>query len=529
MKRTANSVKAASQLSRGVIPLLLAGVVLPIVTLGGFGLYAIVDLGYLLPFLVVLTVSALLVTLPILWLKRQHGLSDDISLNSSDGDAQPTASVTEGLVEPEQDWGEKDHQVWLAMNNTIAEQLAIDNEWGSLREHALTLVTQTAFAYRGKDQKELAFSVPELLKMTEEVSRRYRVLLKKHVPYVENISVSLLKKGFDNKEKMQAGLESANWVWNAYRVARMANPYTALISEVRSKVLGEVFDRVSNELQFKLKQALLQEVVSVAINLYSGRFKVDDDELGQSHAHDADQQTMAAPLEPLRVCLVGQVSAGKSSLVNHLTGELVAEVNALPSTDKVTVHQCQIEGLDTLHLIDLPGLDGNPLTEQLLLEHVANADLVLWVLKANQSARELDTAFKAKLDAYYQQAEHQSRKRAPIIGVLNQVDKLSPVSEWAPPYDLEMPQSRKGKTIQAAMNFNQNLLGFDQVLPLSVSENKANFNVAALAQLLDLHFAQGAQAQLNRRRFEAGKDVALSEQFKRVYQSGKSLFKIITK
>lgn len=518
MKRTANSVKAVSSMSTGVIPLLLAGIILPLCILGGFGLYAIIELGYLIPFLVLLVVSALLVALPVLWLKRQI---------KADSENLAHRENTESLVRPSDDWGAGDQAVWTELNDEITQQLAMDAEWGSLREHALTLVTLTATRYRGKAQKELAFSLPELLKMTEEVSRRYRIILKQHVPFIEKISLSLIKKGMDNKDKAKAGLASANWLWNSYRVVRMANPYTAIMSEFRSKILGEVFNQVSSELQYKLKKALLQEVLSVAIDLYSGRFKVDDDELTDSASHAADQQAMTVPLEPLRVCLVGQVSAGKSSLVNTLTGELVAEVNALPSTDRVTVHQCQVEGLDTLHLIDLPGLDGDTATEALLLDQLSQADLVLWVLKANQSARDLDTQFKARLDAYYQLPDNQSRKRAPIIGVLNQVDRLSPVSEWQPPYDLATTTARKGQTIKAAVDYNQTLLQFLSVLPVCISDSKPHYNVRELEALIDQYYAEGAQAQLNRRRLEANGDIKISEQFKRVYQSGKSLFKLM--
>ncbi|MDZ7663761.1 MAG: GTPase domain-containing protein [Desulfotignum sp.] len=39
---------------------------------------------------------------------------------------------------------------------------------------------------------------------------------------------------------------------------------------------------------------------------------------------------MAPPLEPLRICFVGQTGSGKSSIINALVDAMVAEPNPLP-------------------------------------------------------------------------------------------------------------------------------------------------------------------------------------------------------
>ena len=111
--------------------------------------------------------------------------------------------------------------------------------------------------------------------------------------------------------------------------------------------------------------------------------------------------------------------------------------------------------------------------------------------------------------------------------MLNQVDRLSPVSEWQPPYDLATTTARKGQIIKAAVDYNQTLLQFLSVLPVCISDSKPHYNVRELEALIDQYYAEGAQAQLNRRRLEANGDIKISEQFKRVYQSGKSLFKLM--
>ena len=492
------------------MPLLSLALVFPLLILGLFGLVALIDYGYILHFVALLAFCALLVT-AYWWIQRRP--------------SRDTASLPEGeLVTASTDWGDYDTRVWDKLNLTIAEQLQENAQWSHLQEHALALIKLTADNYHDKgSRKELSFSIPELLMMVEEISRRYRLLLKSHVPFVEHTRLSLLAQGYDNKEKLKSGYRSAKWVWNSYRIVRLVNPLTAVMAEFRSQVIGKMMTQVSAEFQLKLKQALLQEVVSVAIDLYSGRFRVEEHQGTQQQ----DINNMAPALDPLRICFVGQTGSGKSSIINALADAMVAEVNPLPSTSKTTVHRCHIDGMEMVHLVDLPGLGGNEKTTQILLKEVTNCDLVIWVLKANQPARSLDGDFKQRLDAFYLETARRSLKRPVIIGVLNQVDRLPPVPEWQPPYDLENPETPKVTAIKAALEYNRDLLGFGELVPLSVAENKPSYNLSELKKLLDTSYQQGLQTQLNRRRIQTGGVGGISDQAGRLYQSGKSLFAII--
>ena len=493
------------------MPLLAVALILPVLMLGLFGLFALIDYGYILHFVALLALCALLVMI-LRWTRTRP--------------SRKTAHLPDdGLVSACPDWSDYDHQVWSRLNRKIVVQLEENAEWGQLQNHALALIKAAAENYHAKgDRKELAFSLPELLVMVEEISRRYRLLLITHVPFIENARLSLLIQGYDNKEKLQAHFRSAKWVWNSYRMVRLVNPLTAVLAELRSQVIGKMMTQVSAEFQLKLKQALLQEAVFVAIDLYSGRFRVDE-------FHQAiraqDNKNMAPPPDPLRICFIGQTGSGKSSIINAMVDAMVAEVNTLPSTCKTTVHQCRIEGMDMLHLVDLPGLDGNEKATKKLLYEVTNCDLMIWVLKANQPARSLDCNFKQQLDAFYLDAAHRSRKRPSMIAVLNQVDRLPPVQEWPIPYDLQTPQTPKAKAINAALKYNRDLLGFNELIPLAVAEDQPAYNLGEFKRMIDQHYQQGLRTQLNRRRAQAAGIRGICNQAGRLYQSGKSLFAVI--
>lgn len=496
MKRTAKTLSTASRISPDISLALFNSLLLPLLIMAGFGAFTIFREGYGLHFVGLLAVSSLLMVVPVLWRKYRSQEEDH--------------SIEDSLVQPSGEWGALDQQIWEQQNEQIPQLLEQNDDWNQLKEHGLTIISCVAKDY---GRKELAFSLPELLKMTEEISRRYRKVLLEHAPFIEKIPFSLYKYSYQHQEEAKKGLQITSWLFNAYRAFRLTTP-AGIISEIRSRILGETFGSLNTRLQHQLKQALLQEVLSVAIDLYSGRFNIGDDELSGNNSaeHSSKKSEKEKPFtpKPLRVCLIGQVSAGKSSIINALKNELVAETSQLPSTDRTIVYQCSIEGMDTLNLVDLPGFDGNANTEKLLLEQATKANVILWVLKANQPARAIDQKFKARLEEFYQQPQNRSKKQPVIIGILNQTDQL-----------------KNEPVIADALDYNRELLGFTDIVPLSVKKNQPAINLYALEQLLDKYFDEGMLVQLNQRRMEAGESINLSEQARRFYQSGKSLFSLI--
>ena len=278
-----------------------------------------------------------------------------------------------------------------------------------------------------------------------------------------------------------------------------------------------------DDMQLKAKEALLDEVAAVAIDLYSGRFSLEDEDLQLSEASVVDEANIASELEPIRIVTVGQTGAGKSSIVNLLKDELAAEVDVLPSTQGSMVYNALIDDID-VKVVDLRGLDGLADTENQMLTEMTQADVILWVLKANQSARDLDKKLNDKLTLFYADPKHISYKKPMVIAVVNQVDKLKPIAEWQPPYDLENPVGSKAKIIAQALAYNQELMNADIALPLSISMDKTHFGVELLKQTLVNGVVDANNVQRNRQRVEAMKrGVSFKKQFGKTVNLGKKI------
>ena len=364
-----------------------------------------------------------------------------------------------------------------------------------------------------------------------------------YIPVIETLKISHLKAGYeafdkygDVGQKMVAASVWANHAKNAY-----LNPTKLAIDLLSQQFTSGMTKGIVDDMQLNAKQALLDEIASVSIDLYSGRFSFEESEVIESSVAEKDSHRIAPELEPIRIVMVGQTSSGKSSIINLIKEDVVAEVDVLPSTDGTTVYNAKLDEMN-IRLVDLQGLDGNQKTEQKMLSEMTQADLIVWVIKANQPARELDKILNVKFSDYYRNGSNISRKKPTVICVVNQVDMLKPVNEWAPPYNLEQPITAKEKIINQALAYNQKLLMPDRMLALSIAPEQNSFGVEALKQTIRDEIADANNVQRNRQRMEAAyKGVDVKKQLERAFKTSKkvvpgalkmaipSLAKIVTK
>ena len=209
-------------------------------------------------------------------------------------------------------------------------------------------------------------------------------------------------------------------------------------------------------------------------------------------------------MAPVRIVLIGQVSAGKSSLLNALAQEVKCAVGPLPTTSRVSEYLLDLEGHPAVTLVDMPGLDERAGAASELNAQAERADLILWVASATQPARELD---RRALDDFRACANAQLARRAPpVLLALTHVDELRPAAEWAPPYDnaaSDRPNARtKAGAIRAAVDAVARALNLpaEAVLPLALPPGRAPYNVDALWARIAALLDEAKLAQLDRLR-----------------------------
>ncbi|MCA9152489.1 MAG: GTPase domain-containing protein, partial [Planctomycetales bacterium] len=188
--------------------------------------------------------------------------------------------------------------------------------------------------------------------------------------------------------------------------------------------------------------------------------------------------TRTASAPPVTISLIGQVSSGKSSLINAIVGTTAAAVDILPCTRNVARHlvssqspgaQLTQETGAQLLLLDTPGYGEAGATDEQLEQiemALKESDAVLLVLDGHSPARRADQQTIEKLQAWYR--ANPQLKPAPIIGVVTHVDLLPPALMWEPPYEWEHPNDKKSQVIHDAVKYVEEIWSSDiiQAVPI---------------------------------------------------------------
>ncbi|WP_093163933.1 GTPase family protein [Aliiruegeria lutimaris] len=203
---------------------------------------------------------------------------------------------------------------------------------------------------------------------------------------------------------------------------------------------------------------------------------------------------LTRPDSALRVAFVGQISSGKSSLINELTGQDIAEVDVLPTTDAPTIHEVAVDDA-SFRILDTPGLDGSIKVAKRVAEEAADADIAVWVLKANRPSREID---RASLKLFNEHFENEpERLQPPVLFVLTFMDKLAPIWPYA---EHALPPEVRDR-FEDACNAAAKELEIQRPIPASTGATP--WNIASIRRALIGLYADGLKTQRNRARREA--------------------------
>jgi predicted GTPase len=314
---------------------------------------------------------------------------------------------------------------------------------------------------------------------------------------------------------------------------------SSLLQRVQDNVLGYLYVQYVYQLGYYL------------IELYSGRLRGGASAYrrlaerwqsappgdGQPEEQPAEQPPPAAPLpeeDHLTIALVGQLKAGKSSLINALLGEQKAAADALPATARILGYRLRSAELgESLLLLDTPGYAGATAAQlEETMEAVKQSAMTLVVLHAVQAAREPDLEFLRQMDEWFR--KRPELRRPPLLGVVTHIDQLRPVREWEPPYDgwlEDNPARPKERSIREVVDY---LKGHFQplldagVIPVCIDVAGGRvygvdeWLLPALANLLPQARAKRLVDLLR----AAGKGKGVGEFFRRVMETGRLLARL---
>lgn len=310
-----------------------------------------------------------------------------------------------------------------------------------------------AYYHPGTTDPSDNLTVPEVLAVVELASHDLRELVDEHLPGGHLLTIRDWKRAQELTQWYQVG---TNVYW---AVATLFNPLETGLRYVASQVgISTPLRMLQQNLYLWFYTAYVQRLGNYLIDLNSGRLRVGATryremvERLKAEAARTDgvlEKQAAGPLPPggepdaldqvrqVTITLLGQVKAGKSSLVNALLGEQRAKTGVLPTTAGLDRYELLTPGIPTRLVIqDTVGYaHEGPRADQVeaTAEAVRQSDVVFLVLHARNPGRQADLDLLTKLATWF--AARPDLRPPPIVAVLTHVDLLSPAMEWAPPYD----------------------------------------------------------------------------------------------
>ncbi|MFC3041276.1 GTPase family protein [Virgibacillus xinjiangensis] len=153
---------------------------------------------------------------------------------------------------------------------------------------------------------------------------------------------------------------------------------------------------------------------------------------------------------PARIAIVGRRGAGKSSLINAIFGEVRAEVGDVKARTGAGKWHSYTSDSGILEILDTRGLGEADQPEESFSERTAVEevqasiqdkcpDAILFLSKAKEVSSRIDEDIQ-QLRELKQSVWQYHDYQVPVIGVVTQVDELSPKSVDKPPFDHEAKQ-----------------------------------------------------------------------------------------
>ena len=342
------------------------------------------------------------------------------------------------------------------------------------------IITEVAHTYHPEVKRPLLnIYIPQaygLIRGTVDDTDRW---IAKLSPILNQVTIGQAYETYETYRKLEPSAKRLLKVWNWAQW--LLNP-AAAIAKTASQSYSETANRqlIGNFNQL-LRETALRNLSRQAIALYSGNtlppvFVTTTPTLPKTKTQtlreivEQAQTPETVEQKAVNILLVGRTGAGKSSCINTLFQQDLAEIDVLPSTDQIQSYQWHSNTGDSLLLWDTPGYEqvkGKQLRD-LVLEYASKADLLLLVTPCLDPALQMDRDFLKDIKTEIADL--------PTITIVTQVDRLRPIREWNPPYDWQEGVKPKEKAIREAIEYrNESLADYsDLVLPMVTRDSKTN-------------------------------------------------------
>jgi len=316
----------------------------------------------------------------------------------------------------------------------------------------------------------LEIRLPYLLKVIELLAQELRANLSENVPGSHIFSLN-------DVARSQRFINRWNGLYRLFRIVSVGlDPVSAMIRELKILTTNSLLTHSTDDLKRWLIDAYIKKIGYYAIELYSGNMVLDDGMFAkptrqsQQELDKIKRREAQAIAEPFRILVLGQINAGKSSLINALFGEVKAETDAIPTTEGITPYLLERQGLETAVILDCEGYGDNDPQRLFasIAEEIARSDLILLAVSATNAARDADKKMLQSVQRCF--AAKGKHSLPPVVVALTHVDQLRPLREWHPPYDVMEPCGAKAQAIRLMMEAVSADLGLaiGQIAPVNL-------------------------------------------------------------
>lgn len=391
-----------------------------------------------------------------------------------------------------QHYTDRDQLAWKKIEERIrnTEKITAD-ELSGLQlyvNEAQGMATELAAIYHPDATDPVSkLTIPEVLAVVELASHDLGEMAKTYLPGGHLLTLDHVRKA-RTAAKWYKRANTTFWAASA-----VLDPIRTGMRYVAAQAgLGKPFDLLKDNVFLWFYAQFVRRLGHYLVELYSGRLRIGVEryrELQGEHAETDETKPvgkdamfvvngdgqLAAPSRAVTIAVIGQVKAGKSSLINALLGARRAESDVIPATRGISRYELNAPNGSKLVLLDTVGYNqAGPDADQFdaTVEAAREADLIFFVTHARNPGRDADVKLWHKLKEWF--VERPELKMPPALIALTHVDLLSPAMEWSPPYNWHHPARPKEKNIAEAAQVVREQFGdgVAAIVPVCSAEGK---------------------------------------------------------